>query len=177
MHRSSMPSTVECAVDCSSVLLVTARVKGEDVKYCKGPEGSVFGSSVQQYNGCVCGGESDSVTGFVGRRYFCCSIVCPCIISHSACLTNCLSTKSKHNRYTVSFQRVACFGTPAVPSSGKRVNTSSFFEFAQCIKHRIGPVYKHSIGPMYKALNWSSLVQCIKHRIGPLYKAQYWANV
>lgn len=50
-----MPSsTVECAVDCGSVLLVTARVKGEDVKHCKGPEGSVFGSLVQHYNCCVC---------------------------------------------------------------------------------------------------------------------------
>lgn len=28
----------------SSVLLVTARVEGEDVKHFKGPEGSVFGS-------------------------------------------------------------------------------------------------------------------------------------
>ena len=47
--------TVECAVDYGSVLLVTARVKGEDVKRCKGPEGSVFGSSGQHHNGlCVC---------------------------------------------------------------------------------------------------------------------------
>ena len=53
--RVYMPSsTVECAVDCSSVLLVTARVKCEDVKHCKGPEGSVFGSSAGHYNGCVC---------------------------------------------------------------------------------------------------------------------------
>jgi hypothetical protein len=40
-------NTVQCAVHYSTVLLVTARVEGEDVKHFKGPEGCVFGSLIQ----------------------------------------------------------------------------------------------------------------------------------
>lgn len=54
MSRVYVPSCVaECAVNCGGVILVTARVKGEDVKHCKGQECSVFGSWVSITMVCV----------------------------------------------------------------------------------------------------------------------------
>jgi len=85
--------TVECAVNSGGVVLVTARVKGEGVKHCKGPEGSVFGSSGQHHSGLcvcvsVCGGELDSVTGFVGSWYFSCSVVCMAVRDFTFSVSN-----------------------------------------------------------------------------------------